>query len=80
MANACSRNSCKTSLPAHPSSAGSLLCCLVCFPGQTKHLGVGVCGKRRSAIMIISIISETATFYMPVTSEAFRVEVASLVY
>ena len=30
--------------------------------------------------MIISIISETATFYMPVTSEAFRVEVASLVY
>lgn len=51
----------------------SVLPCL--FPLEKQELR---CGKERWASGIINIIHETSTFYMPVTSEAFRVEVASL--
>lgn len=50
------------------------------FPWKSKNLGVEVYGKGRWAFVIICIIHETSTFSMPVTSEAFRVEVASLAY
>lgn len=78
VANEFNHNSGQTSLSALLSSAGSLLCCLVFFPWKSKNLGVEVYGKGRWALGIISIIHETSTFYMPVTSEAFRVEVAYL--
>lgn len=48
------------------------------FPWKSKNLGVEVFGKGRWAPGIISIIHETSTFYMLVTSEAFRVEIALL--
>lgn len=38
---------------------------------------MGVHGKRRGALRMMNIIHATCMFYVPVTSEAFRVEVAS---